>query len=321
MEILERKIDKATLLPKGEREALRLQANQEELVEIISRTVTKDGVYEVLPGLFFNRSSKHTRPNHSLAKPAFAVIAQGRKEVLLGDDLFHYDPANYLITTAELPTVTKVIEASAEKPYLSLRLLLDLNLVNSVLVEAGLPVPRNNVEIKALDVSPLDETLLDAVVRLVRLVDNPKEARILLPLVTREIIYRLLLGDQSERLRNLGVAGGHFQRIVTVINRLRKEYDKPMRIDAMAQDVGMSVSGFHHHFKAVTAMSPLQFQKQLRLQEARRLIFTEKLDAASAGFRVGYDNASHFSREYKTLFGNPPLRDAEQLRESINHNI
>jgi AraC-like DNA-binding protein len=314
---MEKLKDKTDAKELQDREATRIQANREELVERISGTVSEDGVYEVLPGLFFNRSSKHTRPNHSLAKPAFCVIAQGSKEVLLGEDLYRYDPANYLISTAELPTITKVTEASKEKPYLSLRLLLDLNLVNSVLVEAGLPLPRNNVEVKALDVSPLDASLLDAVIRLVRLVDNPKEARILLPLVTREIIYRLLMGEQSDRLRQLGVLGGHFQRIVTVIDRLRKDYDKPIRIDDMAQDIGMSVSGFHHHFKAVTAMSPMQFQKQLRLQEARRLIFTEKLDAASAGFKVGYDSASHFSREYKSLFGNPPLRDAEQLREAV----
>jgi transcriptional regulator GlxA family with amidase domain len=188
-------------------------------------------------------------------------------------------------------------------------------------VEAGLPTVQKNVDVKGIDVSPLDASLLDAVVKLIRLVELPDEARILQPLITREIVYRLLLGDQSERLRHLAALGGQFQRIIKVIERLRRDYDQPLRVEVLAQDAGMSVSGFHNHFKAVTAMSPLQFQKHLRLQEARRLMLTESLDAASAGLRVGYDSASHFSREYKSLFGNPPVRDTEQLRETVSQSI
>ena len=248
------------------------------------------------------------------------MIAQGSKEVLLGDDRYRYDPAHYLLATAELPVASQIIEASQERPYLSLLLELDPALVGSVMVEAGHPAPRSHADVKAIDVSPLDAGLLDAVVRLVRLLDSPAEARFLAPLVTREIVYRLLMGEQGDRLRHIAVLGGHTHRIARAIERLRKDFDQPLRIEDIARELGMSVSGFHHHFKAVTAMSPLQFQKQLRLQEARRLMLGEDLDAASAGYRVGYDDASHFNREYKRLFGAPPMRDVERLREAARES-
>lgn len=303
----------------AELELIRVQANQAELVERISRTISEDGNAQVLPGLFFHRYSTHTSPNHGVSDPAFCVIAQGSKEVLLGENRYRYDPAHYLLATLEMPTISRVIEASKDKPYLAVRVHLDPNIVSLVIVEAGYTSSRKRGgdDVKAINVSPLDASLLDAVLRLVRLVESPGEARILAPLITREIIYRLYMGEQSERLRYMAAFGGNFNRILKVMNRLKNEYDKPLRIEDMAQDIGMSVSGLHHHFKSVTAMSPLQFQKHLRLQEARRLMLTDKLDAASAGYRVGYDNASHFSREYKSLFGNPPMRDAEQLREAV----
>ena len=248
------------------------------------------------------------------------MIAQGSKEVFLGDDRYQYDPAHYLLATAELPVVSQVIEASQERPYLSLRVKLDPTLVGSVMVEAGHLSPRSHADVRAIDVSPLDAGLLDAVVRLIRLLDTPAEAPFLAPLITREIVYRLLMGEQGDRLRHIAVQGGHTHRIARAIERLRKEFDQPLRIDDIAQELGMSVSSFHHHFKAVTAMSPLQFQKQIRLQEARRLMLGEGLDAASAGYRVGYNDAAHFNREYKRLFGLPPLRDVERLREAARES-
>jgi AraC-like DNA-binding protein len=167
----------------------------------------------------------------------------------------------------------------------------------------------------------LDARLLDAVVRLVRLLDTPAETPFLAPLITREIVYRLLRSEQSGRLRHIAVQGGHTRRIARAIERLRTEFDQLLRIDDIAQELGMSVSSFHHHFKAVTAMSPLQFQKQIRLQEARQLMLGEGLDAASAGYRVGYNDASHFNREYKRLFGLPPLRDVKRLQEAARESI
>ncbi|MBN1561934.1 AraC family transcriptional regulator, partial [candidate division KSB1 bacterium] len=203
-----------------------------------------------------------------------------------------------------------------EQPYLSFRLVLDTALVNSVMVEAGDTAPEDHADVRAITVSSLEACLLDAVVRLVRLVDNPAEIPFLAPLITREIVYRLWVGEQRDRLRYIAANSGYTSPIAKAIERLRTKYDQPLRIEDIARESGMSVSGFHYHFKAVTAMSPLQFQKQLRLQEARRLMLGERLDAASAGFRVGYDDASHFSREYKRHFGLPPLRDVERLRES-----
>jgi AraC-like DNA-binding protein len=303
-------------LSKSAREAHRAQAGREELAESIARAVREDGTAEPLEELRLNRSSSPTEPVHGVSKPAFCVIAQGSKEILLGDHRYRYDPAHYLIATAELPVAGQITEASEERPYLSLGLELDPTLVGSVMVEAGHAAPRSHSAVQAIDVSPLDAGLLDATVRLVGLLDSPTEARFLAPLVKREIVYRLLMGEQGGRLRHIAVLGGSTHRIAQAIERLRKDFDQPLRIEDIARELRMSVSGFHHHFKTVTAMSPLQFQKQLRLQEARRLMLGEDLDAAGAGYRVGYGDASHFTREYKRLFGAPPMRDVERLREA-----
>jgi AraC-like DNA-binding protein len=192
---------------------------------------------------------------------------------------------------------------------------------DGVFSDTGHHSPQNHAEMRAINVSVLDTGLLDAVLRLVRLMDTPAEAPFLAPLITREIVYRLWRGEQGERLRHIAVHGGYTPPIARAIERLRKDFDQPLRIDDVARELGMSVSGFHHHFKAVTAMSPLQFQKQIRLQEARRLMLGESLDAASVAYRVGYDDASHFNREYKRLFGLPPMRDVERLREAAGNGV
>jgi AraC-like DNA-binding protein len=301
----------------SEREAHRAQASHEELVERVARAVREDGAVEAPGGLRLLRRSSPTPKDHGVSSPAFCMIAQGSKEVLLGDDLYRYDANHYLITAAALPTATRVTEASKERPYLGVVLGLDPALVGSVMVEAGHPAPGDNTAMRAFDVSPLDAGLLDAVVRLVRLLDAPaEEARFLAPLVRREIVFRLLMGEQGGRPRQIAVLGGHAHRIARAIERLREGFDRPLRVEDVAREAGMSVSGFHHHFKAVTAMSPLQFQKRMRLQEARRLMLGEDLDASSAGYRVGYGDTSHFTREYKRLFGEPPARDVERLREA-----
>lgn len=305
----------------GAYEAQHAQANQQELAERIARAIGEDGKVEPLKGLYLNRISSPTEPMHGVSDPSFCVIAQGSKEVFLGEERYQYDPAHYLLTTVELPVVSQVIEASQAQPYLSARLHLDPTLVGAVLVEANIPLPSGQNDVKAIDVSPLDASLLDAMVRLVRLLESPTEARILAPLVTREIIARLLLGAQGARLRHIAVLGGYTHHIARAVDLLRKDYSQPLRMESIAQSLGMSVSGFHHQFKAVTALSPLQFQKRLRLQEARRLMFGEHLDAASAGYRVGYDDAAHFNREYKSLFGLPPMRDVERLREAASERV
>jgi AraC-like DNA-binding protein len=304
----------------AKREATRAQANSAELAERIAQTIRQDGTIAPLPGLHFNRASSPSGCLHSISIPAFCVIAQGSKEVLLGSDRYQYDPMHYLLATVELPIVSQILEASQAHPYLSLRIDLNPTLIGSVMVEAGSPSPQQGAHVKAIDVSPLNAPLLDAVVRLVRLLDNPIEAPVLLPLLTREIIYRLLMGTQGSRLCQIAVLSGYTHHIARAVNRLRKDFAQPLRIESIARDLGMSVSGFHHHFKSVTAMSPLQFQKQLRLQEARRLMLGENLDATSAAYRVGYDDSSHFNREYKRLFGAPPMRDVERLREAATRS-
>jgi AraC-like DNA-binding protein len=299
-----------------EDDALRAQASREELVQRLAHAIREEGTDEPMEGVRLRRASAPTELGHGVSFPSFCVIAQGSKEVRLGDRLFRYDPAHFLTATTALPIASRVVDASVERPYLGLVLRLDPTLVSSVMVEAGRPAPQGR-SATAIDVSPLDAGLLDAVVRLVRLLDAPADARVLAPLVRREIVYRLLVGAQGDRIRQLAALGGDSNRIARAIERLRKDFDQPLRIEDLAGELGMSVSGFHHHFKAVTAMSPLQFQKQLRLQEARRLMLGEDFDATSAGYRVGYDDASHFNREYKRLFGAPPMRDVARLRDVV----
>jgi AraC-like DNA-binding protein len=298
-------------------DAQRVRACRTELVERIGRAITEDGSVEPLKGIRLNRVSSPTELAHGVSNPAFCVIAQGSKEVFLGDDRYQYDPMHYLLVTAELPVVSQITEASPDRPYLSLSVKLEPTLVSSVMVAAGGVAGSNHANVRAINVSVLDADLLDAVVRLTRLLDTPTEAPYLKQLVIREMIYRLLRGEQGDRLRYIAIQAGQTHEIATAIEFLRTEFDQPLRIDDIAQEIGMSVSSFYHHFKSITAMSPLQFQKQLRLQEARRLMLAENLDAASAGYRVGYNDASHFSRDYKNLFGLPPLSDVQRLRKSV----
>jgi AraC-like DNA-binding protein len=301
----------------AEREQQRMQSIREELVERMATALPEDGSLEVFPGFFLARSSKPTESVQSVYQPAFCFVAQGGKRVLLGEKLYRYDPGHYLIFTVDLPVVFQVEEASKEHPYLGLRLNLDPSLVASVLMESGIEAKKGNASIKAIDVSPIDAGMLDAVVRLVRLLNTPDQRKFLAPLIIREIIYRLLDEGQGARLSHLLASGGDTGRISRAIGRLRENFNQPLRMDEIARDLGMSVSGFHHHFKSVTAMSPLQFQKQIRLQEARRMMLGEDLDVASAGFRVGYEDPAYFSRDYKKLFGASPQRDIAKLRSNL----
>ena len=299
----------------AEREAQLMQANREELVERIARTMRQDGTAQPLQGLHLYRHSLPLEQVYSVVEPSLCVVAQGSKEFLLGESHYRYDPFHYLLVTVDLPNIGQVLEASKERPFLSLRLELAPTLVSSVMLEVGHSSPPGEASVRAITVSPLDTNLLDAVVRLTRLLDSPAEVPVLLPLITREIIYRLLVGEQGARLHHLAILGGYTLHIARAIERLRQDFDQPLHIESLARELGMSVSGLHHHFKAVTALSPLQFQKRLRLLEARRLMLGEDLDAASAAYRVGYHDASHFNREYKSLFGVPPMRDVQRLRE------
>lgn len=288
--------------------------NRQELRQRIATCLPNDGTVEALDGLHLYRTSRLSEQIHGVSNLAFCVIAQGAKDVVIGDRKYRYDTERYLLTTIELPITGCVVEAARDEPYLSLRLDLDPAMVTSVMIEAGISASSGNGDAKAVAVSVLEPDLLDAVVRLLRVIDRPREWRALLPLVQREIILRLLMGDQGARLRCLPAFGNHSDRIAQAIDRLRRDYQRPLSVESLARDLGMSPSGFYHHFKSVTDMSPLQFQKGLRLHEARRLMLDERLDATTAGLRVGYGDSSHFSRDYRRLFGESPVRDVERLR-------
>lgn len=302
----------------AKREAQRVQSNREELLERMARALPEDGAREALEGFFLARLTKPTESPLALYQPAFCFVVQGGKQVLVGEEILWYDPGHYLLFTVDLPVIFRVEEASEETPYFGMRLDLDPALVASVMMEAGAETRKGDASVKAIGVNPVDADLLDAVVRLVRLADKPGGQKVLAPLIKREIIYRLLAGGEGARLGHLVASSrGDTRRISRAIGRLREHYSEPLQIEEIARDLGMSVSGFHHHFKSVTSMSPLQFQKQIRLQEARRLMLGEELDAASAGHRVGYEDPAYFSRDYKKLFGAPPQRDIARLRGSL----
>jgi len=284
------------------------------LIDLIVRAIPQDGAVEPIKDLYLFRVSSPGDPIHSVYHPSLCVVTQGSKEFFLYDDRYVYDPDNYLIVTAELPLVGQVLEASNEQPYLSLLLNLDPTLVSSVLAEVGDVAPQNDVNVRAINVSSLDADLLDTVLRLVRLIDKPAEAPFLAPMITKEIIYRLWMGDQRDRLLHMVNSDGNTPLITKAIGLINEDFDQQLSVENLASDLGMSISGFHHHFKAVTAMSPLQYQKRLRLQEARRLLLGGGLSATDVAFRVGYNDSSHFSREYKGLFGLPPKRDIDRLR-------
>ncbi len=296
-------------------EAERMQINRKELVERILRAVPEDGVVQALEGFFLAHASSPLGLIHGVIKPCFCVIAQGSKEFLLGDSRYRYDSNHYLVVSLEMPSISQILEATPEQPYLSLRMDLSPSFVESVIEEAGQGLPASTGEVRAMDVSRLDVNLQDAVVRLVRLVDSPAEVPVLLPLIQREIVYRLLMGQQGTRLRHLAVQGSFTPHITRAVELIRQDIGQSLRIEDLARQLGMSVSGFHHRFKAVTGISPLQFQKQLRLQEARRLMLSEDFDATSAAYRVGYKDPAFFNREYKNLFGVPPIRHVQQQRE------
>ncbi|WP_271412100.1 AraC family transcriptional regulator [Pseudomonas sp. Q1-7] len=290
---------------------------QQALVQLIERFTRHDGVVDTaIPGLTLYRVTQPSEPLHCLYEPAIGLVVQGRKKVLLGDDTYFYGPSQYLVVSVDLPVIGQVIEASPEVPFLSLRLDLDPKEISALLMDLPtLESPPKSCP-RCLSVSGIGEPLQDAVLRLLRLLDTPEDIPALAPLVRREILYRLLRGEQYAQLRQIASSGTQGHRIGRAVNWLRQNFHQPLQIERLANEVNMSTSALHHHFKAMTAMSPLQFQKHLRLQEARRLMLVEALDAASAGGRVGYESPSQFSREYSRLFGAPPLRDIARLRQS-----
>jgi AraC-like DNA-binding protein len=271
-----------------------------------------------ITGLRLSRWTMPTEPTSYTLESSICLIAQGSKRVLLGGDSYTYDATRFLITSVDLPVVANIVEASCEEPYLGLILELDLKEISQLTVDSGLPTTRSGQAQKGMAVGRLSLPLLDTFQRLVDLLAEEENIKILGPLIKREIFFRLLTSDQGPRLQQIAASGSHSHQISQAISWLKKNYTRPLRVNDLAANTGMSKSAFHTHFKVMTSMTPLQFQKRLRLNEARRLMLTENLDALTATFKVGYESASQFSREYSRLFGAPPLRDINRLRQTAS---
>jgi AraC-like DNA-binding protein len=299
------------------RETTGILTRQQELSALVARLTPIDGTYQsVLPALALTRCSVPTVRMPTVYQPCLGIVVQGRKRALLNDEVFHYDALNYLVVSVTLPGMGQVLEATPELPYLSLRLNLDLEEIARLVLELGDRGPSPPAADRGLFVARLDEPLLDAVLRMVKLLDTPEDIGVLAPVIQREIYYRILRGELGYRLVDLAQCDGGNHRIVRAIEWLKQHYAVPLRIEELADAMHMSPSALHHRFKAVTAMSPLQYQKHLRLHEARRLMFADGIESATAGHRVGYESASQFSREYRRLFGAPPRSEIARLREA-----
>ena len=288
------------------------------LAAAVSRWTAIDGepIVTAIPTLALYRRTAPSTPTNCLYDPSVALIVQGAKKVLLGDESYLYDECRFLVTSVDLPVIGEIIEASPEKPFLAMAMKIDQRIVTELMVEARLSPPRAEQTGRGMAVGEASLPLLHAFQRLVGLLDEPDSIPVLAPLIQREILYRLLTSGQGARLWQIASVGSQSHRIARAIDWLKTHATEPLRVDELAASVQMSTSTFHHHFRAVTAMSPLQFQKWLRLNEARRLMLTEHLDASTAAFRVGYESPSQFGREYHRLFGAPPLRDITSLRQA-----
>jgi len=291
-----------------------LETGQVSLAGRIARwTKGKNRFNTPIPGLNLHRWETPTEPTSYMLAPSICLIGQGRKRLFLGEDTYVYDAHRFLITSVDLPVVTQIIEASGEKPYLGLTMELDLRMIAQLMLDNDMSSARPGKDRLGIAVSEVSIPLLDAFNRLLDLLDHPQDIHALAPLIQQEIFYRLLQGEQGSRLRLITSIGNHGYQIARAIDWLKENFSKPIKVEDLARKVGLSVSAFHNHFRSMTAMSPLQFQKKMRLNEARRLMLAEHLDASKAAFEVGYESPSQFSREYSRLFGAPPMQDIKNF--------
>ncbi len=267
-----------------------------------------------IPGVTLHRRIAPTAPCSATYEPGVTVIAQGRKRVDLGRTTFIYGESRYLLTSVDLPIVSQIIEASEEVPCLAMSLKLEMPVIRELLSREEIQVAEAPSDSPAMATGEVTVEFLSACCRLMDLLDTPQDIPFLSGLIQREIIYRILRGPEGARLRAIATLGDQSHRTAKAIAWIRANYAKPLRVEDLAQIAGMGLSTLHHHFRALTAMSPLQYQKQLRLQAARGRMLIDGLDAASAAFEVGYESASQFNREYSRLFGQPPMRDIRTLR-------
>ena len=288
-----------------------------KLARLISAYAPHDGSFELrIPGLHASRYSRVNRECvHALSVPSLCIAAQGVKTVIVGDEVFEYDSSRMIVFSVALPVAAQVTQASPSEPYLALRLDLDPHKIAELVLKVyphGLPPVQ---ERSAVYITPMDESMVGAAARLMECLAQPGDAELLAPLVMDEILIRLLRSPIGVRVAQMGFAESSVQRVAKAISWLRANFSQPMKVEDLAELVHMSVSSFHEHFKSVTSMSPLHYQKVLRLQEARRLMLSTVMDAGTASQRVGYLSASQFSREFSRLFGSAPTRDIARLRQ------
>lgn len=284
-----------------------------ELRTLIHRHGASGDTQTALPGLVLSAYTLPTRAELHWAEPAFALIAQGAKHVVLGQEVYRYAAGQYLVYSVDLPLSSRVARASDDGPLLGLGLRLRADKVAALLLEAGIQ-PKSRGRQRSIAVSRLDAELLEPVVRLLRLLDRPEDVPVLAESIEREILWRLINGAQGALVQQLGRADGHTMQISRAITWIRAHYARVLRIDDLADRAGMSLTSFHRHFVAVTSLSPIQFQKQVRLQVARTLLLSSSKNIADIGLEVGYDSPSQFSREYRRQFGRPPRADGEFLK-------
>lgn len=284
-----------------------------ELAKVIDRHIAEPGISPTaMPCLSLIRADQPSTPTPAVYEASLCLIAQGSKRVSLGEDSVVYDASRYLLVSVDLPLVGHILQASTQAPYLCCKIDLNQAALAELIAAQGGGVQQGDRPVLA--VYPGDPDLIDAACRLVKLLDRPESIATLAPLIEREILYRLLTGPHGAVLRHIATAGSHLNQVTRAIAAIRKRFDTQLRIEDVAAEAGMSTSSLHAHFKAVTRMTPLDYQKQLRLQEARRLMLTDGANAGSAGFAVGYESPSQFSREYRRLFGAPPRQDIERMQ-------
>ena len=291
------------------------EMQQTELAQLIDKFSTAEGVQPTaVPGMNVIKLSGVDMRLPNVYTPSLCVIVQGKKQVMVNDELYRYRPSEYLVVSVDMPVIGQVTKASRKEPYLCLQIDIDPRALAALITETGFTPDAATETARGIFVGTMNDDLGDSVLRLARLMEKPDDIAMLSPMILREIHYRLLRDTHGQRMAQLVIQGSNMHRINTVIQTIKANFEKPFGVDDMADLAGMSVSSFHFHFKEVTAMSPLQYQKRLRLMEARRMMLTDSLDATRAAYSVGYESPSQFSREYARLFNQPPLRDITALR-------
>lgn len=289
--------------------------SQDELADLVNKFSNGEGIHRTaIDGLSCIRLSERQMQLPSVYQPSICVIVQGTKQVLLEDEVYRYAPPQFLAISVDLPLVGQVTEASRQKPYLCLAIDIDARTIADLIAQSGDPSWSRGETSRGLFVGEMDRSLQDVALRLARLLETPRDIAVLAPLMLREFHYRMLNSPYGSAIAQIAIAGSNTHKIGQILRRIKTRIADPIRVEELASMANMSPSSFHQHFKAVTAMSPVQYQKRLRLTEARHILLAEDADAASAAYRVGYQSVSQFSREYARMFGAPPRRDVEGLR-------